>query len=368
MSSAPEAALVRACVRDILGSRTFARSGRLRAFLSYVVECELAGKANQLKGYTIGIDVFGRPTSFDAGSDPIVRVQAGKLRKLLDQYYDEEGCDTTLRIRIPLGSYAPEYESTPLAHRAPAVVDEGRLQERVPASAEARRKRNGPRGSWLPAPVSSHLALFTLLPLLLLAPPTHSDMAITSVIDARLSIEKTADPIDHTMDLPKVRVERCWPGTGGCRQLADAIETAARYYRTVNLVFDRKGMAGDSLSYKIRIEPQRGGKILYARLVHEQTGRTIHAEQLRTDDLDESAIAYEAFTFAAKALSVHGRIYLHAARLGTTSQTMICLQNSESRRIAADSCLHSPLLQASTSPPVGVKSMGVSRPLPAREL
>ena len=67
-----------------MASDTFARSERLRSFLSYIVENELSGKAAQLKGYSIGIDVFSRAPGFDAGNDPLVRVQAGKLRKLLE--------------------------------------------------------------------------------------------------------------------------------------------------------------------------------------------------------------------------------------------------------------------------------------------
>lgn len=97
-------------MQRILASRTFARSERLRAFLKYIVETEQAGLAHQLKGYTIGIDVFGRSEGFDPGIDPLVRVQAGKLRKLLNQFYTNEGREEPLRIRIPTGAYVPIYE------------------------------------------------------------------------------------------------------------------------------------------------------------------------------------------------------------------------------------------------------------------
>lgn len=99
-------------LQRVLSSRTFARSERLRAFLKFIVEMEQLGLAHQLKGYTIGIDVFSRGEGFDPGTDPLVRVQAGKLRKLLNQFYAGEGCGETLRIRMPIGAYVPLYERT----------------------------------------------------------------------------------------------------------------------------------------------------------------------------------------------------------------------------------------------------------------
>lgn len=102
--------VVAEALQKVLRSRTFARSERLRCFLKFVVEMEQLGLAHQLKGYTIGIDVFSRDEGFDPGTDPLVRVQAGKLRKLLNLFYAEEGRDEPLRIRIPLGGYVPIYE------------------------------------------------------------------------------------------------------------------------------------------------------------------------------------------------------------------------------------------------------------------
>jgi len=97
-------------LQRVLRSRTFARSERLRSFLKFIVEMEQLGLSHQLKGYTIGIDVFSRSHGFDPGTDPLVRVQAGKLRKLLNQFYASEGRDDPLRIRIPLGGYVPVYD------------------------------------------------------------------------------------------------------------------------------------------------------------------------------------------------------------------------------------------------------------------
>jgi hypothetical protein len=91
----------------ILGSKTFARSPRLRRMLEYVVRRFLDGNANILNGYALGIDVFDRDLSFEPALDPIVRVQAARLRRLLERYYAQEGPYDSLRIDIPKGTYAP---------------------------------------------------------------------------------------------------------------------------------------------------------------------------------------------------------------------------------------------------------------------
>ncbi len=105
----PEAA--RAALDRILASSDFDVSPRNRSFLSYVVEEAIAGRGDRLKAYTIAIEVFRRDASFNAGQDPIVRIEAGKLRRALDHYYLTGGRDEPVRIRIPKGGYAPVFTS-----------------------------------------------------------------------------------------------------------------------------------------------------------------------------------------------------------------------------------------------------------------
>lgn len=105
----PPAAQVRDALERVLSSEMFARSERARDFLRYLVHQDLAGNADRLKGYSIAVDVFGRDGSFDPATDTVVRVQAGRLRDLLDQYYSGEGADDMVRISIPRGSYVPNY-------------------------------------------------------------------------------------------------------------------------------------------------------------------------------------------------------------------------------------------------------------------
>ena len=102
-----EAAAVRAQVRKILASDHFARARRLSRFLEFTVEETLAGRADGLKEYLIGIEVFGRQASFDPRADGIVRVQAVNLRTRLAEYYASDGREDAIAIEYSKGSYAP---------------------------------------------------------------------------------------------------------------------------------------------------------------------------------------------------------------------------------------------------------------------
>ena len=98
-------------VRDqlarILGSPEFVVPERARGFLRYLVEQTLAGHADRLKGYTIATAVFERDASFDAQADPVVRTEAGRLRRALERYYLVAGQADPVLIEVPKGGYVP---------------------------------------------------------------------------------------------------------------------------------------------------------------------------------------------------------------------------------------------------------------------
>jgi hypothetical protein len=116
-------------------SRTFARSARLPQFLLYVCERSLAGGTDELSEQHIGVQVFGRPPDYSSGEDNIVRAQARLLRKKLDEYFEVEGREEALRIRIPKGGYAPTFE----AQVAPAVLPGSDLPADPPRSSRSSR-------------------------------------------------------------------------------------------------------------------------------------------------------------------------------------------------------------------------------------
>jgi hypothetical protein len=103
------AAEIRDELARVLNSQEFRSSNRSKEFLKYVVENTLAGHGDTLKERTIGIDVYGRPTSYDPSDDATVRVKAGEVRKRLDRYYVSEGRAERLRIELPAGTYTPVF-------------------------------------------------------------------------------------------------------------------------------------------------------------------------------------------------------------------------------------------------------------------
>jgi tetratricopeptide (TPR) repeat protein len=94
----------------VLSSKPLSGSPRLRRFLEYVVRHTLAGEADYLKEYTIGVEVFDRGWRFDPRSDAIVRVEARQLRQKLEAFYRTEGTTDLVTIRLPKGSYVPVFD------------------------------------------------------------------------------------------------------------------------------------------------------------------------------------------------------------------------------------------------------------------
>jgi TolB-like protein len=100
---------IRAELDRILASKGFATAGRISKLLRYVVDRTLAGETAQLKEYSVGIEVFDRDQKYDPRLDSIVRVEAGRLRTKLDEYYNGEGADSPVRIGLPKGGYSAHF-------------------------------------------------------------------------------------------------------------------------------------------------------------------------------------------------------------------------------------------------------------------
>jgi adenylate cyclase len=103
----PEA--IRDQLERILDSAKFRAPDKQRKFLSFVVDETLEDRASQVKGYTIAVAVYGRAETFDPQVDPIVRVEAGRLRRALEHYYLTAGKNDPVRLKIPKGSYVPTF-------------------------------------------------------------------------------------------------------------------------------------------------------------------------------------------------------------------------------------------------------------------
>lgn len=114
-------------LNTIITSKAFAKAERIKALLSYVVQATLNNQTDKIKGYTIGVEVFGRPDDFDPQSDTVVRVTAVRLRNKLNEYYQALPQPAKVQIVLPVRSYVPEFifneqpptQSPPTPEQAP---------------------------------------------------------------------------------------------------------------------------------------------------------------------------------------------------------------------------------------------------------
>lgn len=148
---------VLAALEEILASPSFEASERNKRFLKFVVTEALAGRADHIKAYTIATVVFGRDSSFDPQTDPIIRIEASRLRRALEHYYLTAGKDAAVRIEIPKGSYVPVVNTheEALAEPVPsALLPSGPAAPE--ATPQAPRPASAPASVPLPtAPVST---------------------------------------------------------------------------------------------------------------------------------------------------------------------------------------------------------------------
>src|SRR5271166_6056410 len=143
----PESAIREELAR-VLSGHEFRSSKRSQDFLRYVVENTLNGHSETLKERTIGIEVFGRPASYDPSDDATVRVKAGEVRKRLGMYYAAEGLHNPVRIELPAGTYIPEFRANGVAHLESAALAPGAS---TPAAGTLLRRSATASPRWLAA-------------------------------------------------------------------------------------------------------------------------------------------------------------------------------------------------------------------------
>ena len=107
----PSEEAVQQQLAKVLTSPQFVNSPNLCNFLQFIVEKTLAGEAATIKGYTVATQVLGRKADFDPNLDPIVRIQAGRLRRALEKYYQKQGQKDPVIIDMPKGAYVPVFRS-----------------------------------------------------------------------------------------------------------------------------------------------------------------------------------------------------------------------------------------------------------------
>ncbi|AMN40264.1 tetratricopeptide repeat protein [Rhodoplanes sp. Z2-YC6860] len=122
VGNAPAPAEIRAALERVIASEAFSRSPQLGAFLRFVADATLSGKSDRIKAYTIGVEVLRRDANFDPQLDPIVRVEATRLRRTIERYYAGAGQDDDIVIDLPRGSYVPTFRRRESAIPAAATI------------------------------------------------------------------------------------------------------------------------------------------------------------------------------------------------------------------------------------------------------
>src|SRR6201985_737092 len=100
-------------VQRIIQSKAFRTSEVHRNLLQYLAEKSLSGTADSLKEYTVGLDVFGKPSSYDPRQESVVRMHVGRLRQKLAEYYRTDGAEDPVIVDLPKGAFALEFAARP---------------------------------------------------------------------------------------------------------------------------------------------------------------------------------------------------------------------------------------------------------------
>ncbi len=120
-TSKPARDAILAALDKVASSDAFAKSARQARFLRHLVETSLRGETHLLKESVLGVDVFDRPAGWDARLDPIVRMEAARLRKRIAKYYETAGSADEVRIELPIGNYVPVFTSHVVARDLESV-------------------------------------------------------------------------------------------------------------------------------------------------------------------------------------------------------------------------------------------------------
>src|SRR5262245_9347654 len=134
---------VHAALNRVVASDMFRHSPQLVAFLRFIVERTLRGEGSRIKAYTIGSEALGRGEGFDPQTDPIVRVEAGRLRRALQDYYAGPGAADQVVIELPRGRYVRSFRrgcaenTVPAFSRLPGIIgrsSKGRSTAAIPVA------------------------------------------------------------------------------------------------------------------------------------------------------------------------------------------------------------------------------------------
>ena len=365
----PAAPAVRETLERLLASETFGRSERARKLIRYLVEREQAGEAERLKGFSIAMDVFGKDADFDSSTDAVVRVQAGRLRELLAQYFATEGANDPIRIIIPRGSYVPAYEPAtpkPAAAKQPAaeaVAEAGGVVGALgghPLALPGGLGRNRPPAMQLARQLRLFWAAMALI------------IGMLGFVVYRMTAPETAavgDLITAATGQP--------PGTSA-RIAAEALPTVHIKMKTENQNTGRvasvlrRGLSSfDTVSFMAQAGEEPPGPLDYAievsagvepgsvdiELQYRATGKVLLSRTLSAEEIAGS-LDDQIATMLSSSIPVSGILYAHIEQSGLQSGLTNCLllnddyylNQTEANHLAAYKCFEGLVKAGAKSP------------------
>ncbi|PZV39052.1 tetratricopeptide repeat protein [Mesorhizobium kowhaii] len=335
----PAAPAVRETLERLLASQTFGRSERARKLLRYLVEREQAGEADRLKGFSIAMDVFGKDGDFDPSTDAVVRVQAGRLRELLQHYFANEGIAEPVRIAIPRGGYVPAYELN--AIRLPDVS-----ALKLDGTVSADRANDASTGmpdpvlpaSATPTPsVARHLRFFWMAITLVIAMlgvlilRQGSSALLTGGGDMSATLETagaTSSIASSAMadDLPLVHIDVKAEGTDASR-VAASLRAGLSGFDTIDFI-GRDTVtdpADDATSFIFDILPGPNAGDITIELQSMASGRVLLSRNLTPADSAPAAVEDRIADMLSSALPASGTIYNYIEQTGAPNGLTQCL-------------------------------------------
>lgn len=323
----PAAPAVRETLERLLRSETFGRSERARDLLRYLIDREQAGEAERLKGTTIAIDVFGKDAEFDPSTDAVVRVQAGRLRDLLDQYYAGEGAGDPVRVTIPRGGYVPAYRSVAAEAKgiASAHVAAGQGREGPPPApaGDLVIDRPAPPAAFLSPQLARHVrmlwmamgAVIAMLGFLVLRMTLPYDGAVetATVVPERLLATASIPAAYPVETLPSAQILAS-EGDAQAARLAMTFRSALSGFDTVELIARdhldaEKGSPPLPMDFVFDIVSLPTSGMVVVELRHAETGMVLMSRRFSPAASSNEALDDQVADMLSAAVPASGVIY-----------------------------------------------------------
>ncbi|MBK8457346.1 MAG: hypothetical protein IPL47_09765 [Phyllobacteriaceae bacterium] len=358
----------------VLDSEVFSRSDRARKLLDYLVRSELDGKGDRLKGFSIAMDVFGKEGDFDPSTDAVVRVQAGRLRELLEQYYSGAGKPDAVHIAVPRGGYVPVYsrpDFTPLAVAEPVKLDMSRISAAIdarfggdtPALATDNRpiSARGDEQSGLVGTIYRHIKLFRIGLVFIIAMlgfvswrVTTNDAGQGGGSEQTVSARGVRGAATTKM-LPTVRLQIS-PG-GEAANWGARLQAVLPAFDTVNFVNAGASSGKKEDEFLVRIAPGAAPTATLVQVEHAASGKVIAGRALDSTTSREHQDDMFA-NLVDSAFPVSGALYAFIAENDLTSSLTNCLTLSNrffldlkaEDHLAAKSCFDELAARGAKSP------------------